>query len=260
MSDREKLPELIDRYNNRDLAGDELATFLEMLRKNPKLREEVRLDNELNEILANEDIIELRQKIISVQKRHEKKYGPDLHFFLLAASLLLLIGMEILLFMNNARHPHSGDAIRVPAHRPESRQLPLNGKGKQSLHAPGIINGKDTAAERKSPAMLAAAFRKNPSFENMIGSTRNAGYFRMLEPAAGFRFGKKDKITFKWTADGSAGIVIRIMDNTGKRIRESGLLGDNKFSLPAGLLKDGLYYFEVLQKDEILFFGKFIVK
>ena len=81
MSDREKLPELIDRFNNGKLTGEKLTAFLEMLKTNPRLREEVRLDSDLNEILANMDILELRQKILSIQQNRQKRKGTDFIYY-----------------------------------------------------------------------------------------------------------------------------------------------------------------------------------
>jgi hypothetical protein len=260
MSDREKLPELIDRFNNGKLTGEKLTAFLEMLKTNPRLREEVRLDSELNEILANVDILELRQKILSIQKNRQKRKGTDFYFFLLAASLLLLIGIEVLLIMNNThRNPYNNTTL-IPKYQPDSKQLPVNNKVEQEAITTETVNKEKKIRDRKTEKRLAASFRKNPSFENMIGSTRHAGYFRMDAPLIGYRFSEKAEIMFEWTQDGHAEIELKIMDNTGTSIHESRLLDKNKYSLPPGTLNRGLYYFKVLQNDEIIFFGKFMVE
>ena len=260
MSDREKLPELIDRFNNGTLTGEKLTAFLEMLKTNPRLREEVRLDSELNEILANVDILELRQKILSIQKKRQKRKGTNLHLFLLAASLLLLIGIEALLIMNNThRNPYNNTTL-IRKYQPDSKQLVGNNKVEHPAITTETINKEKKIRDRKTEKRLAASFRKNSSFENMIGSTRHAGYFRMDAPLIGYRFSEKAEIMFKWTQDGHAEIELKIMDNTGITIHESRLLDKNKYSLPPGTLNRGLYYFKVLQNDEIIFFGKFMVE
>jgi hypothetical protein len=109
MSDREKLPELIDRFNSGDLKGKELTAFLEMLRANPRLREEVRLDADLNNILADTDTIELRKKVLSLKKHRQNRQSNDLRLFLIAASLLLLIGLEVLLLLTKKPVPPHGN-------------------------------------------------------------------------------------------------------------------------------------------------------
>ncbi len=260
MSDREKFPEMIDRFNNGNLSGEELTAFLEMLKTNPRLREEVRLDNELNEILANEDILELRQKIIAIQKKHKKRKGQDLHFFLLAASLLLLIGIEVLLFTNYTRHNPSKSVTLIPKHKPDLKRVPDITRVEHPVIPMDTLNKGKRMIDRKTESKLAANFRKNPSFENMIGATRHAGYFRMDAPVIGHHFSEKAVIRFEWILEGQTGIELKIMDNTGTSVHESVSLIKNRYSLPPGTLKRGLYYFKVMQNDEILFFGKFFVK
>ena len=260
MSDREKFPELIDRFNNGELKGDELTAFLSILKTNPRLREEVRLDSELNEILANGDILELRQKILLIQKRRKRRKGPDLHFFLLAASLLLLIGIETLLFTNNTNHSPSKNSILIPRHQQQSKQVPVSGKVERPVIAMKSVKKGKRILDLKTEKRLAANFRENPSFENMIGSTRYAGNFRMDAPIIGYRFSETAEIRFEWILDGQTEIELKVMDNTGINIHESGLLSKNKYSLPPGTLKRGIYYFKVMQNDEIIFFGKFFVK
>jgi hypothetical protein len=260
MSNRKKFPELIDRFNNGKLTGEELTAFLEMMKTNPRLREEVRLDSELNEILANVDILELRQKILFIQKNQQKRKGSDFHYFLLAASLLLLIGIEVFLIMNDTNHNPSNKTTLIPKHEPGSKQLPVNNKVEQTSIATETINKEKKIIRRKTEVKLAASFRRNPSFEKMIGSTRHAGYFRMDAPLIGYHFSEKARILFEWTQEGHVEIELKIMDNTGINIHESGLLDKNKYSLSPGTLNRGLYYFKVLQNDEIIFFGKFIVE
>jgi hypothetical protein len=260
MSDREKLPELIDRYNSGNLTEEELSAFLEMLKNNSRLREEVRLDKELNEILADEDIIELRKKLLAVKKNTGQRKGADLKFFLLAASILLLIGLGVLLFINNKHHHPHGNIPLTHKYQPEHYRLPKINKVEKTGIAKDITTREIKKPDRRMGMMLAAGFRKNPAFENMLGATRHAGYFRMDAPALGYRFGEKAVIRFEWLQDGQTGINLKIMDNTGTIVHESALLVKNKYSLPPGTLKAGLYYFEVLENDEILFFGKFFIK
>jgi hypothetical protein len=260
MSDREKLPELIDRYNNGKLSGEELTAFLEMVRTNSRLREEVRLDSELNEILANGDILELRQKIMEIQKKHLRSKGPDIHLFLLAASFLLLLGIEVILFMSIVYHNPSKSTIMDPKNQPTLKRGQEITRVEHPVITSDTVNkGKSTV--RKMPVKrLAANFRKNPSFENMIGATRYAGYFRMKDPVIGYRFSRKAVIRFEWILEEQTGIDLKIMDNTGKSVHESGSLGKNNYSLPPKTLDRGLYYFKVLQNDEILYFGKFSIE
>jgi hypothetical protein len=259
MSNREKLPELIDRYNNGELSGDELTAFLEMLKASPRLRKEVKLDSDLNKILADSDILELRKVILSVQKNRKKRKGPDLQIILLAASLLLLIGIEVFLFMNYPQHnPSIGNKI-ISKNQPVLKQPVQKIKIENQITTTETENKGTKNITYKKEAKTADNFRENLSFENIIGATRHAGSFRMVAPAMGAHFSEKATIVFKWTPDKQAKIELKIMDNSGSGVHESGSLDQSDYSLAPGTLKQGLYYYKVMQKDEIIFFGKFIV-
>ena len=98
MSDREKLPEWIDRFNNGELSGKELTSFLEMVQRDPRLSEEIRLDKELDSILKDEDLLEVRAKIRDISSRNLKRRGSRRKFYLMAASFLILIGAGTLAY------------------------------------------------------------------------------------------------------------------------------------------------------------------
>ena len=258
MSNREKLPELIDRYNSGTLTGDELTAFLEMMNNNPRIIEEVRLDKELNEILANQDILELRKKILSVQKARDQKKGPDFHYLLLAASLLFLIGIEVILFLNNKNPFHSAQTVQTHKITPIINKE-QGATGQQSTTGDNRIADKKIP-DRKTDTRIAANFRINPAYENMIGATRAGGSFRMVLPVPGHIYNANSIIRFKWIRNGKDLIELKIMDNTGLTKGETAPLKDNQYSFSAGSLKSGLYYYKVIQNDEILYLGKFVVE
>jgi hypothetical protein len=260
MSDREKLPELIDLFNSGNLRGDDLNAFVALLKNNPRLREEVRLDKELDEILANQDLLELRKKILSVQKKNKKRKGPDIQSLLLAASIVLLIGIELVLFLNKANN-HPSD-IGVPAGNQRSGpEHPI--EDQQAEHPvinPDSVRKENKTHDRTKANQIAASFQKNPTLENMTGTTRHLGYFRMVTPVNGYCFYKKEAIRFDWTLEHPAELQLQIMNNIGTIVHESGSINVNAYSLDPGSLKRGLYYFMVTQDNRIVHVGKFLVK
>ena len=260
MSDREKIPEYIDRYNNGELTGEDLNIFIEMLRTNPRLREEVKLDSELNEILAQTDILELRKKILYEQKHFQQRKGPDLKSFLIAASIILLIGIEAFLFMNKTNHQTSPIVTHISNPKPELTKSSFNNEIAQQTTLSEAQNKASRIIGKNNDTSLTKRFRKNNSFEKMIGSTRHSGYFIMNAPRLGYIYGKKTDIHFEWNIAENEEIDLKIIDNTGETVHESGLISTNRYLLPSGTLLSGLYYFKVLQNDEIIFFGKFVVE
>ena len=105
MIEKEKLPEWIDRFNKKDLHGNELKEFLELMKQDPELRIEVKLDKELNEALADTDIIELRKKVGKCKIPKESNH-MRLPILFLAASITILIGLAIFIYiwMRQADH------------------------------------------------------------------------------------------------------------------------------------------------------------
>lgn len=101
--------ELIERYLNRNLRGNELSEFEKMLSNNPGFRKEVNLHREINEALREKDVMKLRNKLMSIQAtpKQGKNRSKVLRMFTpnrylsasvaAAASIILIIG-GILLF------------------------------------------------------------------------------------------------------------------------------------------------------------------
>jgi hypothetical protein len=261
MSNREKVPEYIDRYNNGELTGEDLNTFIEMLRTNPRLREEVKLDSELNEILAQTDILELRKKILYEQKHAQKGKGPNLKSFLIAASLLFLFGIEVILIMNKTNHhPSPPIGTHISNLKPELPKSSFKNEIAKQTAFSETRNKASRIIGINNDTSLSKRFRKNIAFEKMIGSTRHSGYFLMNTPRMGYIYGKKMDIHFEWNITENEEIELKIIDNAGESVYESGLINTNRYLLPSGTLLSGLYYFRVLQNDEIIFFGKFVIE
>jgi hypothetical protein len=254
MNDRKKQPEYIDRFNNGNLTGKALTAFLEEVKTNPRLREEVRLDSELNEILSNFDLLELREKLISVQKLRRKRKRPEVTLLLMAASLLLLIGFEVFLLVSNMHHRTSGNDLNaintfIGNQKPVSPSAPVTA----GLTAPDKIDKQGTNLK------FAELYKKNPAFENMIGTTRNSVSFTIISPIIGERFRPHDDINFVWKSRTSI-IELIILDNAGRSAHSSGTIHKNAYTVQKGTLKPGLYYFRVIQNDEPVFFGKFSIE
>ena len=260
MINRGKFPELIDRFNNGELSGEELAAFQELLKANPRLRNEVRLDKELNDILADSDLLEFRKKILSVQKKRLNKKGPGLQSYLLAASLLFFIGIEILLFMNNPRQNMLNRSGAVTNNQQVIKEV-VPGKNieKVQINSKAQDEKKDKIS-KKTKQIIAASFKINPSLENIIGATRNEGAFKMESPKMGARLSENKNIIFIWSIHNEENNILKILDNSGSEVYTSGLIKEKSYTLSPGILKKGLFYYKIMEKDEIVFFGKFYIE
>ena len=122
MIDKKKLPEFIERYNNKQLHGKDLEEFLEMLKNDPGLRLEVKLDKDLNEILAEPDVIEFRRKLIK-NRIPEEKDGPGLSLYLFAASVALIISLAVLAFIWIRKSGHASLKTEYQFNLPDTNNI-----------------------------------------------------------------------------------------------------------------------------------------
>ena len=161
--------------------------------------------------------------------------------------------------MNYPRHNPSISTKIISKNQPVLKQPTQKIKIENQITTTEPENKGTKIITSKTETKIADNFRENLSFENMIGATRHAGSFRMVAPAMDAHFSEKAEIVFKWTLDKQTKIELKIMDNSGSSVQESGFLDQSDYSLAPGTLIKGLYYYKVMQKDEIIFFGKFIV-
>ena len=256
MSDREKLPEWIDRYNQHTLQGEELEKFLRLLKDNPRLQEEVRLDHDLDESLKDEEALELRKKMRTAGRKYRQKQEngrkDPLRYLLLAAMLVLIAGMAFLLFWYS----------KAPSY-PERNESGLLG---DSL--PGIPDknkphpGKDSATRvtqrmQKDEKLIAENFRSNPAFESLLSATIRNGTFLLLAPKDTVVFRGKSSLDFSWKQEGQDPVEIRIMDNRGRTVAGPVRPVGTAASVTIGSLPAGLYYFKITRNEELVHMGKF---
>jgi len=270
MSNREKLHEWIDRYNNKDLTGDELVIFLELMNNDHRIREEVRLDEELNSALKEIEILDLRKKIrkISAGKQVKRTHGKQI--ILMAATLLILLSVEGLIFYLT----HAADNNRNPEivikKRPSLEKYGEPGQSQWTLNTgqqvfPVFRDDKTLSSAMESQDTilsyrLLASYQPNKAMENLIGTTSRSGNFRMLKPPGSPAFSRNSTILFSWKTAISEETSLVVENNTGRIVYESVSNFNQSVYLKTNFLEPGLYYYKVMSKDEVFWFGKFMVQ
>lgn len=248
MTDNEKLPEWIDRFTNNELEGEELQQFIGMLRADPDLRKEVKLDHDLNTILLDEDILDLRMKLKDRSGKN-KEHRFDSRQLLLAASLLFLAGLALLFYFTCSRHDpeHYTDMNRWVAQ--DSYKQYYNGFFGGHLKIPLKDSLKENASVPES------AYQPFPPFESITGSSMRSDDFSLIEPVQ-FSFSRREMIRFKCSFRTGIPLVLEITDNRGNNvmkldpgIQRTCIIGKNRLS-------PGLYYFKFLAEEEIIYLGK----
>jgi len=259
----EKLPEWIDRFNNKDLHGKELKEFLELMKHNPELRLEVKLDEELNKILAETEIIELRKKIIKYKIPKESR-NISLPIFFLAATITILIGLAIFVYlwirqdddtiMKTDYTYYSSDTSMV-------RKKPLTDEEQIALDKVTFdsitIRQKQGDNETNDKILLTDNYKPYPPYESMVGEVSRAINFKLLKPLATDTFRKGSIVTFSWETASFLSVTITITDNKGQSLFVSQPINGKRYLFNTSKLPEGLYYVKFIYNDEIVYFDKF---
>ena len=106
---------------------------------------------------------------------------------------------------------------------------------------------------------LIPKLKESEIFENLISSNYRGTNIEVLSPDCNQKFTAKQKITFKFKGDLSIPITIIIYNNSGKEIfRKSGISTNSYDYSPT--LSLGLYYWKLIQEDNLMYVGKFFIK
>jgi len=261
MSDREKLPEWIDRFNEGTLRGEDLEKFIEMLKRNPKLRDEVNLDRELNQILEEDDLIEFRKKML---KATRSRRLPGQNLLLLAAMIIIIIGLFSLIYYSVRRsdpdHKNVATISDTSSIRNEKNRRVIAQDSLYPRPTPAgspILKNKE---EDGGSILLAQNFTPNPALESLLGTTTRNGYFKMIRPDNMAVFPKGGGILFEWKTLDTGPVGIVIVDNRGIKITDFKEELKNYKKVSTSQLRAGLYYYKLMIKDELVYIGKFIIE
>jgi hypothetical protein len=266
MNEHEKLPEWIDRFNNKDLHGKELKEFLELVKQNPELRREVKLDKELNEILADKEIIELRKKIIKYKIPKESNHNW-LPIFFLAASITIFIGLAIFVYLWLRQDDDiimKTDYTYNPSDTSIYRKKEITGEEQVALDRATFDSlasrKKQGVIKTKDEILLTDNYQPYPPYESMVGEVSRAINFKLIKPSASDTFRKRSVIPFSWETGSFLSITIIITDNKGQSLFVSQPINGKKFLYNTSKLTEGLYYVKFIYNDEIVYFGKFTLQ
>ncbi len=240
--EREKINEWIVRYNEGTLDGEELEMFLRMLEHDEELRREVSVDQEINRVLEEKDLLELRKAILEARKRR----GPGLTgWFLLAAVLIILlaVGGAIL-----ARHFMAG--------RPEVKPAMTLIKKDSAVSQPA----QEPAEHKEHVELIADNYKPFPSLESLVGEATRADGIKVEEPKPVSSVNKGQETGFKWITETAANVEVQLFDNKGTRITIAGIKEPGGLKLATTALQPGLYYWKILMNGELVTVGKLRVE
>jgi hypothetical protein len=119
--------------------------------------------------------------------------------------------------------------------------------------------GKKHDGDYKTPEenlLLTEAFTPSPVFESAIRNHLRSFGIRVISPGDSAIFKVNHEIEFKWQTDSEQDLTLIIRKNTGEII--------SKNSVPSvysgNIARPGLYYWQLLNDDDIIYTGKLYVK
>ncbi len=254
MTKKEKLPEWIDRFHEGTLDGDELEQFLELLKDDPDLQEEVRADRFINESLEDRDLLEFRKAIQSATRKRDP--GRRLTgWLLLAASVLVILGLALgYLFVRVA-----GDKTPLANARNSGAAADSSRDAGDKMQKQSAVGSRDTLRKTTKPDLLAQNFRPLPSLESLVGEAVRETGFQLKEPSFTVTLVRGKELEFVWQASDGMEVRIEVMDNLGRRKDQWIYAGSGSHLLTTGDFVPGLYYWKISTVSGLLAVGKLVL-
>ena len=267
MKNKAKLYEWIDRFNNNELSGEEYYELVHLLNSDLRVREEVLLDRELNSMLKDKELLDLRKKIKKVCNTGGKREIRYNKYLLIAAALLIIlsIGYTINYFILTFHHQkHKTTYHKSDFSQRRNENVLLFPVPKQ----PEVytLSGYETPVKNEHSREndfnqdLLASYHPNKTFEYLAGIAYRSTGFSLVSPVNSASFRLEENIVFYWKTGRPAKTSLYINDNRGVLLYESEYNNYPSVQIKAGFLGYGLFYYKIVQEEEVVCFGKFIVQ
>jgi len=261
MNNFEHIYRWIDRYNEDDLEGEELARFKEILNSNQEISRLTKLDQAVNKFLKDKDLLEFRNLINEV--RNMKFRGFGLNCLMLAAIILILVSLTcIWMGITTSEMYHrfsisskvSGHVVKNSSKEKDLPDTHVSPLWKQKGF-PGFVK------ENRPPAneQFAANFTPFPAMEGLIGIMTRSVLFRLDKPALSLQVHQGDRVLFHWNQTGNQTLSFEMITNKGVQIFYNDGLKGLEMTLDTKSYSPGLYYWKFLVDDELICAGKIAI-
>ncbi len=260
MPETEITNDWIDRYNEGLLYGSELEYFRNRLSSSPLLRAETRMDAELNQFLADDEMIDLLDKVRDVAHRERRpvSYRKTL---LMAASILLFLAISSLLYYFEASRPFETLLINPDLgvlFKQEGRKTILHDFNRVFIPSKTMT----PVARRKlsKQQLMANCYTPLDEYEMLAGSVTRSYSLVLVSPASGMKIHRGSPVKFEWMAMSTRpSVTIILVNNKGNQVCEAPSINAATFTLHTNELSPGLYYWKILDHDMMVLIGKLII-
>jgi len=245
----------IGKFTDKELSSEQESTLLNQASHNPLLRNELRLDQDISELLADYDRIKLSETIgRTIKKGRTNVIIPV--YLRIAASVIILMALSALagLLINYSKQ-NSGHALLI--NRPVLNLQPDRIPG--LLYAYGKSNLRSTPAERREIVQN----RRNydpytpiPEYEFLVGTvTRDISVF-VVSPVPRVKCKCDSLLQFNWRwLTGPVPVNLEITDNHGRIVLNTTQIMDVGYTLDTKHWARGLYYYKITAGDELVTVG-----
>jgi hypothetical protein len=257
MKDFKITSDWIDRYNDDELEEPERIFFLQQMADNPILRTEVHIDSRLNSFFNDEDLMDLMKKIRAVTAKpgHTATLIPSM---LIAATVMcLLIFGAVVYFIEKKPVLFSG-FIQHQTVSPETKH-DRNSKSGDNLVEQRPETDKPVVNSNgiSQSWLLSENYKPMAEFELLVGSVTRSTQIKLMTPASKIKIRAGIPVRFSWISQNNqCNVTLVIVNNLGNVIFESQLLHYNEYTLQTKGMPGGLYYWKIVQDDELVIMGK----
>ncbi|MCX6281870.1 MAG: T9SS type A sorting domain-containing protein [Bacteroidetes bacterium] len=243
----------IGKFTDKELTAEEENSLIFQASYNPLLRNELRLDNDLNELFSDPEVF-LLSETIRKTIIHERNKVRTPVYLKIAASVIILITLAGLagFVINYSNHGYR--------HALLAHEAIL--KSKDFF---GLIPGSDNRVGALTPVQRRAiiqygqkpdSYTPRPEFEFLVGTvTRDVSVF-VISPMPRVKSRVDSTIYFSWRwLAGPMPLNLEITDNLGHVVLNYMQLTDLGYALNTKHWARGLYYYKITTGDEIITIG-----
>jgi hypothetical protein len=252
--------EWIGKFTDKELDREQENSLLHMASQNPLLRNELRMDREINEMFMDMKKAELSEMIHkTIHKKKKMRFNSA--WLKIAASVVVLVTLSILASL----------IILRPLSKTENNITYRKAFRKQT--EPGLLGflpdikpvyEKAAPVKHRKLAQLqenTGNYTPRPEYEFLVGAiTRDQTVF-ILSPQARVQCKQDSSVTFNWKwLSECTPLSIVIISNKGETIFVSEPLTNVPFFLQTRHWQKGLYYYKITNKDDLVTMGSISIK
>ncbi|MBM3404533.1 MAG: hypothetical protein FJY10_06550 [Bacteroidetes bacterium] len=237
----EEFKDQISSYNQGELDESQKKAFEEQMAGDPELAREVRLDKDLDQVLADQDTIEFREQL---QKSMLEGDGhPGLFaWLLLAASILIILGISAFYLLRSVKEQ--------PLF--EHRNPPIVNQQPEDISTPEKQPDKAVVVDDK------LAFSPCPELEEMIKIHYRDHNRTLISPGKETNITSDPMVLFKWEPAHLDTAMVKIFNNKNKLIYQSNPRPANYLRIKIKL-NPGIYYWQLTLNRNLHSVGRLVV-